>query len=60
MRYLLKGIIWLVILSVGLLLGIKLLPGFVWWQIILFIIACYAIGHISYKLFRLIDKRFSS
>lgn len=60
MKYLLKALVWLVILSVGLLLGIKLLPSFVWWHILLFIAMSYAIGQISYKLFRLIDKRFSA
>ncbi len=60
MKYVLKGIIWLIILAAGLFLGIKLLPGFVWWQILLFVAICYGIGQISYKLFRLIDKRFPS
>ncbi len=60
MKYLLKGLIWVVILSVGLFSGIKLIPGFVWWQLILFAAICYAVGQISYKLFRLIDKKFAS
>lgn len=58
MRNLLKGIVWIIILSLGLLLGIKLLPAFVWWQVLVFLVSCYVIGHISYQLFRLIDKSF--
>lgn len=60
MKYLLKAFVWLVILTFGFLLGVKLLPGFVWWKILLFFAVCYAVGQIAYKLFRLIDKRFSS
>ncbi len=60
MKYLLKGLIWVVILSVGLISGIKLIPGFVWWQLILFAVICCAAGQISYKLFRVIDKKFTS
>lgn len=27
-----------------------LIPGFGWWQLILFVAICYAVGQISYKL----------
>ena len=60
MKGLLKGLVWTAILSIGLLSGIVLITGFAWWQIVLFIAICYAVGQISYKLFRLIDKRFAS
>lgn len=60
MKGLLKGLVWIAILSIGLLSGIVLITGFAWWQIVLFIAICYAVGQISYKLFRLIDKRFAS
>ena len=60
MVILLKGLIWGVILSVGLFSGIKLIPGFVWCQLVLFATICYAAGQISYKLFRSIDKKFAS
>ncbi|HCE47835.1 MAG TPA: hypothetical protein DEQ84_04130 [Prevotellaceae bacterium] len=60
MKYLFKGLIWVAILSAGLFSGIKLIPGFVWWKLILFATICYAAGQVSYKLFRVIDKKFVS
>jgi len=59
MRYFLKVIIWIVLIATGLLLGINLLAGFLWWKIIIFAIACYLIGHGAYKLLRLIDKYYT-
>ena len=60
MKSLLKGLVWATILSIGLLSGIVLITGFAWWEIVLFVAICYAAGQISYKLFRLIDKKFAS
>ena len=56
MKYMVKGIVWIVLITIGLLLGPPLLIGFVWWKVLIFGIACYLIGHGAYKLFRVIDK----
>ena len=46
MKYMVKGIVWIVLITIGLLLGPPLLIGFVWWKVLIFGIACYLIGHI--------------
>ena len=45
MKYMVKGIVWIVLITIGLLLGPPLLIGFVWWKVLIFGIACYLIGH---------------
>lgn len=44
MKYMVKGIVWIVLITIGLLLGPPLLIGFVWWKVLIFGIACYLIG----------------
>ena len=56
MKYLLKTVVWIVLISLGLLLGPPLLTGFVWWKVLAFGIACNLIGDTAYKLFRAIDR----
>ena len=60
MNYMVKGIVWIVLITIGLLLGPPLLIGFVWWKVLIFGIACYLIGHGAYKLFRVIDKHYNT
>ena len=60
MKYMVKGIVWIVLITIGLLLGPPLLIGFVWWKVLIFGIACYLIGHGAYKLFREIDKHYNT
>ena len=39
MKYMVKGIVWIVLITIGLLLGLPLLIGFVWWKVLIFGIA---------------------
>ena len=36
MKYMVKGIVWIVLITIGLLLGPPLLIGFVWWKVLIF------------------------
>ena len=60
MKYMVKGIVWIVLITIGLLLGTPLLIVFVWWKVLIFGISFYLIGHGGYKLFRVIDKHYNT
>lgn len=60
MKAILKGLVALITLIIGLLLGILLLSGLVWWRVLLFALACYLVGQMVYRLLRIIDKKFSN
>lgn len=60
MKIILKALVALITVMVGGILGIALLSGYIWWKVLLFLSACYLIGHLIYGLLRVIDKNFSS
>lgn len=58
MNIFLKSITAILTVLIGVLLGIYLLDGWVYWKIILWGIACVAVGHMTYAILRAIDKRY--
>ena len=59
MRVFLKVIVAIFTLAISVIMGIFLLKELEVLNIIVFILACHAIGNVVYKLLRGIDKRFS-
>lgn len=58
MRTFLKSITAILMIFIGVMLGISLLDGFVYWKMILWGLACAGVGNMTYAIFRAIDKRY--
>ena len=58
MRIFLKSITALLTVFIGVVLGIYLLDGFVYWKIPLWSLACAGVGNVIYSVLRAIDKRY--